>query len=426
MNTTTRFYRRKKRRIAYLKQWQSSEALSAGFGMLGWVAATIDYEISYSPDRSFSNCDQLPEASELRWLDVVLTIVAIGFLVQRHWIKRLWTCSKAQVRGHPLSLFLFKLAAEAFLLCIFPYPRSQGEVYVNERHRLPPSGFFHLRDVCYTEAEVLYALMFLRFFFVLRAAVNTSRFMDGHARLVTKPFRVRANMRFTLKAWGKAHSISLLLVLMLPTALLASLLIRVFERPYMLISHQDFAYYPNTVYYTYVSMTTLAYGDFYAWTQPGRLCSILIGVWGMGAFSIQIYMIDRALRISPDQLKAFRTIHRSRAAARLIVCFFLYVRLCKQLKPESQGVKASLRRLILQGRSYRIQEMKLSELHTMDDKARQNPLTQAHNLATTLCRLEDLGLVFTHIETKLGQAKSLEGRLAGVSALLARLEPQQW
>jgi hypothetical protein len=70
--------------------------------------------------------------------------------------------------------------------------------------------------------------------------------------------------------------------------------------------------------------------------------------------------------------------------------------------------------------------MKLSELHTMDDKARQNPLTQAHNLAATLCRLEDLGLVFTHIETKLGLIKSLEGRLAGVSALLARLESQEW
>jgi len=426
MNTTSVFYKRKKRRLAYLRQWQSSEALSACFGVLGWVAATIDYEGSYSPERSLSNCEQLLEIGELRWLDAVCTAIALGFLVQRHWLKRLWIQSKARPHIHSLPQFLLKLACEAFLLCIFPYPGLKREVYVNERHRTQPSSYFQPRDVCYTGAEVLYALMFLRFFFVLRAAVNTSRFMDGHARLVAKHFRVKANMRFTLRAWGKAHAFALVVVLMLPTALLASMLIRVFERPYIAISHMDFAYYPNTVYYTYISMTTIAYGDFSTWTQPGRLCSILIGVWGMGVFSIQIYMIDRKLRISPDQLQAVRTIKRSRAASRLILCFFIYVHIRKQPKAKPQELKSALKALISQGRAYRVQIMRLSQLQTMSDKARQNPLALAHALTAFLSRLEDLDRILTHIETQAGQGKSLEGRLAGVSALLARLESEQW
>lgn len=390
------------------------------------MAATIDYESSYSPDRSLSNCEQLPEIGELRWLDVVFTAVALGFLVQRHWLKRLWIQSKARPQGHSLFQFLFKLTTEAFLLCIFPYPSLQREVYVYERHRTKPSSYFQLRDICYTGAEVLYAFMFLRFFFVLRAVVNTSRFMDGHARLVAKAFRVKANMRFTLRAWGKAHSLALVIVLMLPSALLASMLIRVFERPYIAISHLDFAYYPNTVYYTYISMTTIAYGDFSTWTLPGRFCAILISIWGMGMFSIQIYMMDRKLRISPDQLQAVRTIKQSRAASRLILSFFLYVRLRKQPKAKSKELKSALQALILQGHNYRTQIMRLSQLHTLSDEARQNPLALAHDLASLLSRLEDLDHILTHIETQAGQSKVLEGRLIEVSALLARLESQQW
>lgn len=412
-----------KRRRVHHGQWRSSDFLCAGFATLGWILSTVDYELSYSVDRSVSNCLPLHEYTTLRWLTVLSTVISLGFLIQRHYYKRLWILSKSHSKSHsPLPLFHLKLAIECSILCVFPYPDLQGQVYTLEQHNIKPSYHFLQDNLCYTLSEILYFLMFLRFFFVLRAAVNSSKFMDSHARRVAKPYRVKANMRFTLRAWAQIHSFSVLIVLLLCTALLTAMVIRLFERPYVSISHQDLSYYPNSVYYTFISITTIAYGDFYARTQLGRFSVMLAGILGMGAFSIMINMIDRILRISKPQREAYLSLRRTRVAGRLIICFFRYVLTRKRAEFFlSPPVICAMLTLKAEGRRYRRQAMELSYLL---DESHQHSLAVATDPTSTMGRLTDLDLKLQRIVTKVGQVHTLESRIREIASLLARLEAQ--
>ena len=69
----------------YLK-WRIAELISAIFSNLGIITSTIDYETGYSSSRNHYNCRENSEQI-FRWITLVLTIFALGFLIQRHQIK---------------------------------------------------------------------------------------------------------------------------------------------------------------------------------------------------------------------------------------------------------------------------------------------------------------------------------------------------
>ena len=383
-----------------LQSWRLCETVSALFAVAGWAVATLDYELSYSSLRSENNCMQTHTGHTLRWIDLMLSTAALVFLGLRHQAKYLWSIHKFGVKG--VLGTLGRLGLEAFLLCLFPYPYVEGEVYVDERHIRPSSYTFKRHDVCYTGSEVLYAFMFLRFFFILRAFVNMSPYMDGHAKQACKQYGVKANMRFTLRALAQARPMTLLIVLALPTALLASQLIRLFERPYVPFCLKDFSDYANSVYFTFVAMTTIAFGDFYPCTQLGRYISIVIEVWGMGLFSMMIYIINRTIQIARPEESAFRALRRTRLAAQLIEAWYL-------LHKQHRGEWTALAR---RQEKYRQGNARLLTGRTGKEGKRKE----------VEATLEAMKQAFTRIEVRVGAVDSLCTQLQGALQLLQCLD----
>lgn len=294
---------------------------------------------------------------------------------------------------------MIRCLLECLVLSLFPYPHLEGKVYIDERHLRPFGQTFQRKDVCYTGSEVLYALMFLRFFFVLRMGVNMSPFMDGHARKVCRQYGVKANMRFTLRSLSNDRPLFLLVTLMLPPAFLAAQLIRLFERPYVAYCGKDFSAYTNSVYFTFVSMTTIAYGDFYPCTELGRFSNVLIEIYGMGLFSMMIYIIDRTIRVNRQQSRAFRSLRRTRLAAKLIEVWYLHYK-----KP-----KAQLELQLSQSKAnYKAGKLNLLTLRSLKD-GRPKELE---------VRLEELDHCLTRIEIKAGSVALLSPQVQGVATLL--------
>lgn len=380
-----------------LNSWRLCEAVSALFALAGWAIATLDYELHYSPLRSEGNCLQTGPDHTFRWLDLVLSTCALLFLVLRHRAKFHWNSHQAKFPALTRCVF------ECVLLCLFPYPHFEGKVYIDERHRRPFGGTFKRRDVCYTGSEVLYALMFLRFFFVLRAVGNMSPFMDGHAKRVGWMYGVKANLRFTLRSLASSRPLLLLVILMLPPAFLAAQLIRLFERPYVTYCDKDFSAYTNSVYFTFVAMTTIAYGDFYPCTELGRFCSVLIEICGMGLFSMMIYIIDRNIRASRLQNRAFQSIHLTRLAAKLIESWYLQ---CK--RPKTSLFLHFAQRKI----AYKAGKQHLLTVRSLKDGERKE----------IEVKLEELDHSFTRIEIKSGSVALLSSQIEGFSQLLRSFE----
>lgn len=390
-------------RHMHLRSWRLCEAVSALFAIAGWVVATLDYEFCYSSFRNENNCMQAEVGNTLRWIDVMLTVGALVFLALRHQAKYVWNMRKLGMRG--VLGTVGRLALESFLLCFFPYPYIKGEIYVDERHIKPHSYIFERHDVCYTGSEVLYAVMFLRFFFVLRALVNMSSYMDGHAKRACKQYSVKANMRFTLRALAKATPVMLLILLYLPIALLGSQLIRLFERPYESFCGKDFSAYTNSVYFTFVAMTTIAFGDFYPCTQLGRYTSIVLEVWGMGLLSMMIYIINQAIRASRQEENAYRALRRTRLSALLIKAWYFRYR-----KPKNAQKAKEL--LLKRQEEYKEGKRRLFAAGSL----------QEGNRKELDVRLDELEQKLARIETRSGTISRLRNQLQGVFQLLQCLD----
>ena len=72
------------------ENWRSCELVSSGFAVMSLVFATLDYELYYSLDRTHSNCAVKSYKETFRFLIVMCSIVALFFLVMRHYIKSIW------------------------------------------------------------------------------------------------------------------------------------------------------------------------------------------------------------------------------------------------------------------------------------------------------------------------------------------------
>lgn len=395
--------KRKRRRVdpARIDNWRICDTIAALFALAGWGVATLDYELRYAELRSGENCKELNIGNTLHWINLILTLCALVFMFLRHLSKYRWNVEKNNKKAPWSSLTRFTL--EALVLCIFPYPYVYGEIYVDQRHLRPDSHIFERIDVCYTVSEVLYALMFLRFFFVLRAFLNMSQFIDLHAKQVCREYDVKANMRFTLRALAQYRPLLLLVVIVLPPALMAAQLIRLFERPYVLVSGKDFTAFTNAVYFTFVAMSTIAYGDFYPCTQMGRFCAVLCEIWGMAMFSMMIYLIDVTFRASKQQETAYREIHRSRLAGRLIAAWYLH---SLRRREDTEQL------LALHHTQYRAGKRRLLTVRTLKDDGPKEMLV----------RLEEAEATFTRLEIKTGAMDLLEAQLQHVIELLASFD----
>lgn len=398
-----------------LSHWRVCEMLSAGFGVIGWVVASVDYEARYSSERDHQNCLQNDFSDALRWLDVVLTLAALLFLVLRHVTKREWNFEKLRrkqansrkmlLKQHSFLHFLSRLLLESLLLCLFPYPVTDSNLYVDERYL---DGYRTVRsDICYTSSEILYVLMLLRFFFVLRAAINMTQFMDGHSKKICSWYGVKANLRFAIRALVKAQPFWMMVIFVLPSALLASVAIRVFERPYIDTSTQDFAYYPNVVWFTYITMTTIGYGDYVTATQLGRLVAILIGVWGLFVFSMMIYIIDNTFKMSKSQTKSFKSIKQRREAAELIEGFLLYCQVRNSHPFNHPYSQSSWEHVVQLGISFRKQVLRPMQQKALKAAAKQSMLGKLHELEALLDSVNDKAVALEAMERQLQMLLSM-------------------
>lgn len=410
-----------------LLQWRLCEVISAIFSIIGWVVATIDYEVRYASDRDHGNCAQKEENNVLRWLDVCLTIISLLFLLLRHTAKRQWNFEKLRQKSvteksvlspqHSLFHFTTRLLAECVILCIFPYPDVEGNIYVDQRSRKSAISIEFIKtDACYTVSEILYVLMLLRFFFILRAAINMSKFMDGHSKQICQKYRVKANMRFALRALVKASPFWMMVIFVLPTALLASVAIRVFERPYMDINGQDFGDYRNCIWFTYVTMTTIGYGDYVTATELGRFVAIIIGVWGVFVFSMMIYIIDNTFQMSKQQNKSFFKIKQTREAAALIEAFFVFIIVRKEHPLLSREASDAYERVVQRGISFRKRVLRPLQLKKQKQAAK----------VSMLGKLKELEGMLLHVENKSGDLDKLEQDLQDMVSMLKALSLYQY
>lgn len=298
--------------------WRSYDLASSAFSFIGIAFAEYDYEIHYATIRTHNNCHiHEAETQTLRLLIAVSTFLSIMCLIGRYLYKIQWkrkvyykNKDKAYIltRNKNFLFFLFEVG----VLCVFPYP------YYNEKVYIPLRWHFDIISTCYNASEILYTLMYLRIFFIIRALVNYSSFHNSKARALCKDYKVKANFRFLLKCMVVKYPIITISALTVLWVIVFTIVFRVYERPADDLSGFIYKNFMTSLWFMLENMTTLGYGDYYPVTYPGRISCVFSYVVGAVIFSLMIVSLQKNMDLNIRQVKVFKNVNKIPVALEVI------------------------------------------------------------------------------------------------------------
>lgn len=360
-----------------LKKWRFAELFSAVFSLFGILSASSEYELSFSSDRDNENCKENPNQA-LRSLTLVFTGISVYFLILRHRVKCEWRNKKMLAQsmsnnnGKRKNMWSQRLVAELVILALFPYPFFRANVTLHQPSiKETNEKWSNLVPLCYNLAEFLYVAMFLRLFFIFRAAFNYTPFQDNHARYYCEKLKTRANFRFSLRSMMKTRPFMLIYIMSSISFLLLGVIIRVFERPYSNVSGLNYESFENSIWNMAITMATVGYGDLYPCTTFGRIFGVIGALWGSFVFSMIVFTFQSMFQLDRNQKQAFLSIKHTRAAARVIIACLYYQINKKNHGPGSLAAKKSFRRVAERLQKFNETIKKLRQVDTCIGKTKE-------------------------------------------------------
>lgn len=299
-------------------KWRLLDIASAVFGLSALCLAIVDYEKRWSDERTHSKCRMTNITDGYRYGILMLTIGAIVFAILRHVTRVQWVNTFSLARDIYMpkhaTLISAKFVIELVVLAIFPYPGLESELYIYEAL----DNSITLSRLCYYWSEMLFIGMFMRVVLCFRALVNYNKYLSDTCYAYCKDIEIKPTVRYAYRNMIRESPFTVVVVILVVATLIVTLIIRVFERPIEDISSLNFKQILSSLWLTTETIFNCAYGDMYPSTTGGRGVSIITSVVGVCLFSYLIFLIEKALSLTPNERKVFVKINLVPTAARVV------------------------------------------------------------------------------------------------------------
>ena len=203
------------------------------------------------------------------------------------------------------SSYFYMLLFEMIILIPFPYPNIKSYLLYTEIGK----------NICYPYSSILSAMTFLRLFYVIKLFKHLTKYTSTLSEKICENNICKADWKFAFKAFQKDNPTIALIVIFIVTCVCLGLSIRIFERYYWESKNeisQDWDYIINCMWYVFVSMTTVGYGDMYACTNPGRAIALLACFIGNYFVAMMMVLLTQKSTLSEKEKKSFELINRLR------------------------------------------------------------------------------------------------------------------
>ncbi len=285
-----------------------------------WNISNIEYDnfkLDYLNKEKFyslkiKKCSQIPfqikipkECEILRYLILLSTLLTIPFLISSSYfdILRETEMKKiSDIKSIKINNIIF-LIIELLILTPFPYPKMKKYLLYKE------IGKF----ICYPISSILSVMTFLRIFFCIKLFKHLTKYTSTIAEYVCENNVCEANIRFAYKAFQKDHPFIALIIIFCFNCICLGLSIRTFERYYWENKDKiimDWDYIINCMWYVFVSMTTVGYGDMYACTQIGRILALVACFIGNYFVSMMMVFMTQKSSLNEKEQKSYELINR--------------------------------------------------------------------------------------------------------------------
>ena len=245
---------------------------------------------------------------KMRSVIFIFTITTIITIIISRKIEHTREYSYFQKKDVPFyKTFLFYLMlCEVFLIALIQYPTIEKVFFYEE--------FGHY--IIFPMTTFLATISLLRVTFVIKLLKSLTRWTDEQSEIVCEKYACKANESFAFKAFQKENPFSVLFSIFAMSCVCFGLAVKNFETLYW--EHRDinesnfqnWTYTWNAMWFVFVSMTTVGYGDFFPNTQVGRIITIfccLVGCYFVS--SMMVFMTNKTAKNEGEE-KAFKLITR--------------------------------------------------------------------------------------------------------------------
>ena len=184
---------------------------------------------------------------------------------------------------------------EVLLLLIQPYPRAVGTLPINfALYTINWAGDAN----CYIEYSmwlndlILSAMAFRIYFFVVFLVVMMPTFQKLSTKRIAFEHGVNPNLGFMFRASMVKYNAIVLTVISSAGVLFFAMQVQLWERPYWYhLGRLDFNDYPDAVYFTIITMTSVGYGDMLPNTYFGRGIALAMAIFGAFLLGLVVNVI---------------------------------------------------------------------------------------------------------------------------------------
>ena len=236
----------------------------------------------------------------------VSTVLLLAAIVWRTLKEMKWQQVKGlySVQDNLYTTGKYKtMLLELLLNLIFP-------IYWLERASFNYVNDSYQATIEYTVNSMLTIFTLVRIYHLVRLSSVLSVYRSGRAQRVCQMNGAEASSWFAVRCLMKTRPFSMLGLSLLSGMLIGGFSLRIFERPMLPYTGQDFSEYGNTMWLILVTMTTVGYGDYYPVTLPGRMFGIVMCLWGVLIISMFVVALTTLLNLESAEEKSLLILQR--------------------------------------------------------------------------------------------------------------------
>lgn len=160
-----------------------------------------------------------------------------------------------------------------------------------------------------SSTDIIFPFCILRTYFFITFISNYSSFNNKRSKTLLSMMNCNNHVRFAVKSFVYRMPFQAILIVFIFTLLVFSSNVRVFEKSVSNTSLWD------EIWLTFITETTIGYGDYYPSTHIGRLICGFASILGIFVFSYNVMTVKESTDLSKAELQMARLIKHNKIAS---------------------------------------------------------------------------------------------------------------